>query len=161
MQCCNSRAGLRTSTKLDWYFWSRGAIKRCTSPLSRTCTLAAHSARARRMRAHFEEEDANTCSLSPCRRSRICHGRLQACDPLVLPSRANHCREEDPPSRRHRMARTTLTTVSCPDDSASQCCRGSNLSTTYLDENELDHLDRQSWEGKEGWRIGVSGDETS
>lgn len=26
----------RTSTKFDWYFWSRGATSRCTSPLKRT-----------------------------------------------------------------------------------------------------------------------------
>lgn len=27
---------VRTSTKFDWYFWSRGATSRCTSPLRRT-----------------------------------------------------------------------------------------------------------------------------
>ena len=27
-----------TSTKLDWYFWSRGATNRCTSPRSLTYT---------------------------------------------------------------------------------------------------------------------------
>ena len=26
-----------TSTKLDWYFWSRGATSLCTSPRRRTC----------------------------------------------------------------------------------------------------------------------------
>lgn len=30
------RRTARTSTKFDWYFWSRGATSRCTSPLNRT-----------------------------------------------------------------------------------------------------------------------------
>lgn len=29
-------AGVRTSTKFDWYFWSLGATRRCTSPRSLT-----------------------------------------------------------------------------------------------------------------------------
>lgn len=48
----------RTSTKFDWYFWSRGATSRCTSPLKRTY-IPHHGVSDTFPRARAERETAD------------------------------------------------------------------------------------------------------
>jgi hypothetical protein len=40
----DDEGALRNSTKLDWYFWSRGAMRRWTSPLSLTFSSSVYGA---------------------------------------------------------------------------------------------------------------------